>query len=280
MEANQITFELRYFMRETQMFACFQSLAIKKNAWNCTTSGKEIELSKTMRRFWSGCHVFTKGEEVGPLGHKKFVSINGTSQGSWKTSALEIEPGMRDHEKRNCAGFNVKEENYWRAILLSPFPSLQFDKSLDELSGFRKNVEQTSLVPISLLWFWSSSSFWHGQGKTMLASIEDKWGSIRRKASQEQPQGCLVVKGWSLFIGARSQGKTNHDRVCLKSGQDGRRRKHGRFSILVEEYPRRNPKWEAGNLRRQDQRRKWQVLEPRQCSMRDDRCFRLLTIQR
>ena len=43
-----------------------------------------------------------------------------------------------------------------------------------------------------------------------------------------------------------------------------------RFSILVEEYPRRNPKGEAGNLRRQDQRRKWQVLESRQYSMRDD----------
>ena len=171
MEANQITFEVRYFMREAQMFACFQSLAIKKNVWNCTTSGKEIELSKTLWRFWSGCHVLTKGEEVGPLGHKRFFSINGTSQGSWKTSALDIEPGMRDHEKRNCAGFNVKEENYWRAILLSPFPSLQFDKSLDELSGFRKNVEQTSLVPISLLWFWSSSSFWHGQGKHCLRPL-------------------------------------------------------------------------------------------------------------
>lgn len=168
MEANQITFEVRYFMWEAQMFACFQSLAIKKNVWNCTTSGKEIELSKTKWRFWSDCHVLTKGEEVGPLGHNKFVSIHGTSQGSWKTSALNIVPGLRVHKKRNRAGFNVKEENYWRTILLSSFPSLQFDKSLDELSGFRKNVERASLVPLSLLWFWSSSSFWHGQRKQCL----------------------------------------------------------------------------------------------------------------
>ena len=264
MEANQVTFEVRYFMREAQMFACFQSLAIKKNVWNCTTSGKEIELSKTMWRFWSGCHVLTKGEEVGPLGHKRFFSINGTSQGSWKTSALDIEPGMRDHEKRTCAGFNVKEENYWRAILLSPLPSLQFDKSLGEFSGFRKNVEQTSLVPISLLWFWSSSSFWHGQGKQCLRPLRTNGevSAVKRAKNNHKER------------------KTNHDRVCRKSGQDGRKRKHVRFSILVEEYPRRNPKWEAGNLRRQDQRRKWQVLESRQCSMRDDRCFRLLTIQR
>ena len=215
MEANQITFELRYFMRETQMFACFQSLAIKKNVWNCTTSGKEIELSKTMWRFWSGCHVLTKGEEVGPLGHKKFVSINDTSQGSWKTSALDIEPGMRDHEKRNCAGFNVKEENYWRAILLSPFPSLQFDKSLDELSGFRKNVEQTSLVPISLLWFWSSSSFWHGQGRTMLATIEDKWGSIRRKASQEQPLTRMFGSERLIPFYRGKKSRKNEPRSCM-----------------------------------------------------------------
>lgn len=146
MESNQITFEVRYFMREAQMFACFQSLAIKKNVWNCATGGKEIELSKTMWRFWSGCHVLTKGEEVGPLGHKKFVSINSTSQGS---SALDIEPGMRNHEKRNCAGFNVKEENYWRAILLSPFPSLQFDKSLVNflVSGRMLNKPRWFLFP-------------------------------------------------------------------------------------------------------------------------------------
>ena len=232
-----------------------------------------------MGRFWSDCHVLTKAKEVGPLGHKKYVSINWTSQGSWKTSALDIEPGLRVHEKRNRAGFNVKEEIYLRVILLSSFPLLQFDKSLDELSSFRKNVEQASLVPLSLLWFWSSSSSWHGQGKQCLRLLRTN-GEVSAKACQEQPQGCVVLKGWSLLIGARSRRKTNHDRVWSKSGQDGRRRKHVPFSILAEEYPRRNPKWGDGNLRRQDQRRKWQVLKSRQWSMRDDRCFRLLTNQR
>jgi len=185
-------------------------------------------------------------------------------EGSWKK-----EPRRVQCERRKLLKSNIIIVFSFAAVWQVPWWTFWFQGCSTSLVG-SSFPSLVLIVVVFLTW----------PRKTMPATIEEKWGSIRRKASKEQPQGCLVVKGWSLFIGARSQRKTNHDRVCSKSGQDGRRRKHVRFSILVEEYPRRNPKWEAGNLRRQDQRRKWQVLESRQCSMRDDRCFRLLTIQR
>lgn len=58
MEANQMTFEVRYFMWKVLMLACFQSLAIKKTfeivqqAKKKSNCQKQCEDSGLIAMFW------------------------------------------------------------------------------------------------------------------------------------------------------------------------------------------------------------------------------------